>query len=195
MTTDWVTTSGTQEAASHPKTAASRRSAPCPILTPDRSGRKLFRRWPWNSKIRPATKRGIVVTSRGAGRSRRPSAIPRAPNDARSVAASGRPDLRRAPGRLRGGHALSVDFAPAAEASGEGLAMLSSEQLVLGATTIASTAFSVGYVIWLVRCGSLVASMLASLPAWSSFDPLPILTSRAREEDDEDDERLVDIIG
>ncbi len=74
---------------------------------------------------------------------------------------------------------LSVDFAPAAEASGEGLAMLSSEQLVLGATTIASTAFSVGYVIWLVRCGSLVASMLASLPAWCSFDPLPILTSRA----------------
>ncbi len=74
---------------------------------------------------------------------------------------------------------LSVDFALADEASGKGLAMLSSGQLVLGATTIASTAISVGYVIWLIRCGSLVASMLASLPTWCSFDPLPILTSRA----------------
>ena len=73
---------------------------------------------------------------------------------------------------------LSVNFALADEASGKGLAMLSSGQLLLGATTIASTAISVGYVIWLIRCGSPVASMLASLPTWCSFDPLPILTSR-----------------
>ncbi len=89
---------------------------------------------------------------------------------------------------------LSVDFARADGALGEGLAMLSSEQLVLGATTVASTALSVGYVVWLIRCGSLVASMLASLPAWCSFDPLPILASRVREMDEEDDERLEDIV-
>jgi len=40
-----------------------------------------------------------------------------------------------------------------------------------GVLTTAST----GYVIWLLRAGPLVASVLSSLPAWRTFDPLPVL--------------------
>ncbi|MDA7979108.1 MAG: DUF4347 domain-containing protein [Pirellulales bacterium] len=62
-----------------------------------------------------------------------------------------------------------------AQVEGEG--ELSSQDIILGATTVAASAVSVGYVIWLVRGTTLVASLVASLPAWTSFDPLPILTS------------------
>ena len=31
--------------------------------------------------------------------------------------------------------------------------------------------------IWLLRGGSLIASLLSALPAWSLFDPLPVLES------------------
>jgi len=48
------------------------------------------------------------------------------------------------------------------------------QQLV--ASTIAlSTGLSVGYVIWLVRGGALLGSMLSSMPLWNMVDPLPVL--------------------
>jgi hypothetical protein len=69
-------------------------------------------------------------------------------------------------------------------------------EIVLGATTVVSTALSLGYVIWLVRGGAIFASLVASLPAWTLIDPLPILTSfdETRESKKEDDERLVDLV-
>jgi Flp pilus assembly protein TadB len=36
-------------------------------------------------------------------------------------------------------------------------------------------ALSAGFVAWLLRSGSLLASFLVSLPAWRHFDPLPVL--------------------
>jgi len=39
-----------------------------------------------------------------------------------------------------------------------------------------STGLSVGYVIWLVRGGALVGSMLSSMPLWNLVDPLPVLS-------------------
>ena len=48
---------------------------------------------------------------------------------------------------------------------------------------------SVGYVLWMVRSGVLMGSLLSSLPAWRVLDPLPVL---AREGDDEDDDELLD---
>jgi hypothetical protein len=39
-----------------------------------------------------------------------------------------------------------------------------------------STGLSVGYVIWLVRGGALVGSMLSSMPLWNMVDPLPVLS-------------------
>ena len=46
---------------------------------------------------------------------------------------------------------------------------------ILGTTTIASASITAGYVIWLLRSGVLFSSMVTSLPAWRTFDPLPVL--------------------
>ena len=50
-------------------------------------------------------------------------------------------------------------------------------QLAVGTSAILTSSMSVGYVYWLLRGGSLAASMFSALPAWCSFDPLPIVES------------------
>ena len=54
---------------------------------------------------------------------------------------------------------------------------LMTRQLVVGSTALVTTTLSVGYVIWLLRGGTLVASLVSSIPAWCAFDPLPIVDS------------------
>ena len=74
------------------------------------------------------------------------------------------------------------------------------DQTVVGSTVAVSTGLSVGYVLWLVRGGVLLSSVLSSLPAWRLVDPLPVLAyaqkSPGMAPDDEDDgeslESLVD---
>jgi len=44
-----------------------------------------------------------------------------------------------------------------------------------GVATVGS--LSVGYVVWLVRGGVLMSSMLSALPAWQMVDPLPVLAA------------------
>ena len=39
-----------------------------------------------------------------------------------------------------------------------------------------SAGVSIGYVIWLIRGGVLLSSVLATVPAWSAIDPLPVLS-------------------
>ena len=51
------------------------------------------------------------------------------------------------------------------------------QNLVVGTTAASLTGLTVGYVIWLIRGGTLLATMISSLPAWMAFDPLPILDS------------------
>ena len=63
---------------------------------------------------------------------------------------------------------------------------LSLDRVVVGSSVIATTSLSVGYVIWMLRGGSLFASFVTSLPAWASFDLLPVL-------DEFDKESLADI--
>jgi hypothetical protein len=63
---------------------------------------------------------------------------------------------------------------------------------VLGATVATSVSLSAGYVIWMLKGGSLLASVLSSLPAWRLTDPLAILMGRTGDEDD--DESLETII-
>jgi hypothetical protein len=79
---------------------------------------------------------------------------------------------------------------------GEGDSPIATEKLALGATAMVTTALSAGYVTWLLRSGSLVASLLAVLPAWQSVDPLPILESfeESRRQDD-GGEDLQSIVG
>ncbi|MFK7888671.1 MAG: cadherin-like domain-containing protein, partial [Gammaproteobacteria bacterium] len=48
---------------------------------------------------------------------------------------------------------------------------------------VGSVAMSAGFVTWILRAGSLLGSLLASRPLWSTLDPLPIFVS-----DDENDD-------
>ena len=64
-----------------------------------------------------------------------------------------------------------------------------SSALVASSVAI-STSLSLGYAIWLLRGGVLLTSLLASMPAWRSIDPLPVLAridARGQDDDDEDD--------
>lgn len=57
---------------------------------------------------------------------------------------------------------------------------LRSDRKLAALATATTTTVSIGYVLWLLRGGLLVASVLSSLPAWSALDPLPILSSHSR---------------
>jgi hypothetical protein len=45
-----------------------------------------------------------------------------------------------------------------------------------------SVAVGAGVIAWLLRGGALAASLLSILPAWASFDPVPILSRRHDDE-------------
>ena len=66
------------------------------------------------------------------------------------------------------------------------------ERVVLGSAVVSSIGLSAGYVIWVLKGGSLLASVLSSMPAWHLADPLSILAGKR--DDDEDDESLETII-
>ncbi|HYO10705.1 MAG TPA: hypothetical protein VER17_17200 [Tepidisphaeraceae bacterium] len=59
---------------------------------------------------------------------------------------------------------------------------------------LSTTLLSVGYVIWCLRGGSLVAVLLTTLPLWRWLDPLPVLDrsekEREKDENDEDEKRI-----
>jgi hypothetical protein len=70
------------------------------------------------------------------------------------------------------------------------------EQTRLEASAVATSAvttmgLSVGYVVWLLRGGVLVSTVLSSLPAWRLVDPLPVL-EHLKESDDDDDADAAD---
>jgi hypothetical protein len=71
--------------------------------------------------------------------------------------------------------------------------MLTTENVVLGTTTIVSTSVSIGYVVWMLRGGSLLTAFVSSLPAWQAFDPLPILNSFDRKNSEKDKDTLLSI--
>jgi hypothetical protein len=58
-------------------------------------------------------------------------------------------------------------------------------EVVLGTVRITGLALSVGAVWWAARAAGLIASLLASAPAWRHMDPLPVL---GRDEEDEREE-------
>ncbi len=51
------------------------------------------------------------------------------------------------------------------------------QRRVLGSSLVVGSGLSLGYVVWLVRGGVLVSSMLSALPAWQLIDPLPVLAA------------------
>jgi VCBS repeat-containing protein len=64
------------------------------------------------------------------------------------------------------------------------------DRVVVGSTAVVTTSLSVGYVIWILRGGSVLTAFMSAMPAWQSFDPLPILQSFERQNEDEDDSLL-----
>ncbi|MFZ4758967.1 MAG: hypothetical protein ACOYLX_12450, partial [Burkholderiaceae bacterium] len=62
---------------------------------------------------------------------------------------------------------------------------------VIATSSVAlTTSLSIGYVVWLLRGGVLLTSLLASMPAWRSIDPLPVLArvdARGQDDESEDD--------
>ena len=55
-----------------------------------------------------------------------------------------------------------------------------------------TSALTVGYVVWLVRSGFLLASMMSSLPAWKLADPLSFLECLSESEDGETLESILE---
>jgi hypothetical protein len=49
--------------------------------------------------------------------------------------------------------------------------------LTVGSSILVTGGVSIGYVVWLVRGGVLMSSMLSALPAWQMIDPLPVLAA------------------
>jgi len=66
----------------------------------------------------------------------------------------------------------------------------SMEKIVIGSSAVVSTSLSVGYVIWVLRGGSLLTAFLSAMPAWQAFDPLPVLQSFEKKNEEEDDTLL-----
>ncbi len=54
-------------------------------------------------------------------------------------------------------------------------------QVAVQATTGMAFTLSAGFVTWLLRAGTLGASLLSSMPLWRGFDPLPVVGFTARE--------------
>jgi hypothetical protein len=67
-------------------------------------------------------------------------------------------------------------------------------KVYLGSAIVSSVGLSVGYVVWLLRGGMLLSSLLSSLPAWRILDPLPILARKRDDDHSDDDESLESIL-
>lgn len=72
---------------------------------------------------------------------------------------------------------LSPNGEMASQLDAESKKLVSDKQItiVAGTATVASFSVSAAYLLWLVRGGSLLSSLLSILPAWKSLDPLPVL--------------------
>jgi hypothetical protein len=62
-------------------------------------------------------------------------------------------------------------------------------EVILSSVRITGLAFSVGAVWWAARAAGLIASLLASSPAWRHVDPLPVL---GRDDEDEEEADAVE---
>ena len=64
--------------------------------------------------------------------------------------------------------------------------------MTVGSAVATTTGLSIGYVVWLIRGGVLVSSLLSAMPAWQVIDPLPVLSYGRN--DDEDEESLQSLV-
>jgi hypothetical protein len=64
------------------------------------------------------------------------------------------------------------------------------EKIVIGSSAAVAGSLTVGYATWLLRGGTLLSSLLVSMPAWRMFDPLPVLKRSGLEDGDGTDDPL-----
>ena len=72
------------------------------------------------------------------------------------------------------------------------------EQFATETVSMMSGGLAVGYVLWLIRGGYLISSLLSSMPAWRFVDPLPILNymdEEPTEKSDDEDQSLEELLG
>ena len=152
---------------------------------------------------RPA---GRVVTAEvvGAANGGHPAATAASPllpeaviEDMLSLSSGTRADL--SPGVLPAFDLLSSRSGAALVAQLDQLRSEVTEAQQAPAMTVVSTALvsggvSVGYAIWLLRGGVLMASLMSAVPAWAGMDPLPVLAQVRREGGEDDDEAEIDPI-
>jgi hypothetical protein len=64
------------------------------------------------------------------------------------------------------------------------------------ATPSLTTSISVGYVMWLIKGGQIMAGLMAQVPAWRliSIDPLPIIRSMEEEDLDVEGDSLASMV-
>jgi hypothetical protein len=64
------------------------------------------------------------------------------------------------------------------------------------ATPSLTTTISVGYAIWVIKGGQIMAGLMAQVPAWQliSIDPLPILRSIDEREEDVEGDSLASMV-
>ena len=73
---------------------------------------------------------------------------------------------------------LELNPSPAAETQAPGLIdPTSMETIVVGSAAATSMSMTTGYVIWLLRGGTLITSMMSSMPLWQRFDPLQVINN------------------
>ncbi|MFO1006645.1 MAG: DUF2341 domain-containing protein [Planctomycetaceae bacterium] len=95
---------------------------------------------------------------------------------------------RVSPSLILGLQANQVAFEQVKESLQPALA----NQLVFEVPALAGASLSVGYVVWMLRGGVLITSLLAQMPAWRIVDPLVVLESL--DKSDEDDESIGSLV-
>ena len=65
-------------------------------------------------------------------------------------------------------------------------------ELIFEVPALAGVSLTVGYVVWMLRGGLLISSLLAQMPMWSFVDPLTVLDSL--DQSDEDDESIGSLV-
>ena len=65
-------------------------------------------------------------------------------------------------------------------------------ELIFEVPALAGVSLTVGYVVWMLRGGLLISSLLAQMPMWSIVDPLTVLDSL--DQSDEDDESIGSLV-
>ena len=70
---------------------------------------------------------------------------------------------------------------------------IAASRIVVGSSVTVTSGLSVGYILYLLRGGAIMSSMLTSLPAWRFVDPLPIL-STLNDTTNNDEESLQSIV-